>query len=91
MKVFTPGRVIAVLLLAGIGFLLFLFLFTDAARWAESYTAINRLIMHIVPAVVTLLALCCRNVDFASFFKPPCMSTTAGDTAPASVAPPDPG
>jgi len=63
-------RLLASLLFAGIGFLLFLFLFTDAARWAESYTAINRLIMHIVPALVTLLALCCRNVDFERLFKP---------------------
>ena len=78
------------LLFAGIGFLLFLFLFTDAARWAESYTAINRLIMHIVPALVTLLAMLCRKVDFASLFKPARMSTIAGDTAPASDPPPDP-
>jgi hypothetical protein len=83
-------RLLGSLLLAGIGFLLFLFLFTDAARWAESYTAINRLIMHIVPAVVTLLALCCRNLDFGSLFKPVRMLTTVGDTAPASAAPPDP-
>ena len=83
-------RLLGSLLFASIGFLLFLFLFTDAARWAESYTAINRLIMHVVPALVTLLALCCRNVDFESLFKPACMLTTAGDTAPASVPPPDP-
>jgi hypothetical protein len=83
-------RLLGSLLLAGIGFLLFLFLFTDAARWAESYTAINRLLMHIVPAVVTLLALCCRGVDFDVLFKLVRMSATAGDTAPASAAPPDP-
>ena len=33
-----------------------------AARWAESYTAINRLVMHITPAVITLLAMLCRDV-----------------------------
>ena len=46
----------------GFAFLAFLFLFTDAAQWAESYTAINRLVMHLVPAVVTLLALLLRDV-----------------------------
>jgi hypothetical protein len=83
-------RLLGLLLLVSIGFLLFLFLFTDAARWAESYTAINRLIMHIVPALVTLLALCCRNVDFESLFNPARISTIAADTAPASDLPPDP-
>jgi hypothetical protein len=52
------------LLLGCIGFLLFLFLFTDAASWAESYTAINRLLMHIVPALLTFLMLLLRDVDW---------------------------
>lgn len=53
-------QALAALLLLGIGFLLFLFVCTAAAQWAESYTAINRLILHLVPATVTLLALLCR-------------------------------
>lgn len=53
--------VCALLLLACFGLLVFLFVFTDAAEWAESYTAVNRLIMHITPAVVTLLALLLRQ------------------------------
>ncbi len=53
--------VCALLLLACFGLLVFLFVFTDAAEWAESYTAVNRLIMHITPAVVTLLALLLRE------------------------------
>ncbi len=56
-------RLLGSLLLLGFAFLLFLFVFTDAARWAESFTAVNRLVLHIVPAAVTLLALLCRNVD----------------------------
>ena len=74
-------RMLGTLLLAGFGFLLFLFLFTDAARWAESFTAINRLVMHLTPAVVTLLAMLCRDVD---------LYPAAVDTAPASARPPDP-
>lgn len=50
-------RLLGLLLAAGFAFLAFLFLATDAARWAESYTAFNRLLMHIVPATVTLCAL----------------------------------
>jgi hypothetical protein len=55
-------RCLGALLTVSFGFLAFLFLFTDAAQWAESYTAINRLVMHLVPAVVTLLALLLRDV-----------------------------
>jgi hypothetical protein len=57
-----PLRCLAALLVICFAFLAFLFLFTDAAQWAESYTAINRLIMHLVPAVITLLALLLRDV-----------------------------
>jgi len=50
-------------LLIGVCFslLMFLFLFTDAAEWAESFTAINRLVMHLVPGLVSLLALLFRG------------------------------
>jgi len=74
------ARVLAALLCLCMAFLLFLFLFTDAARWAESYTAINRLVLHIVPAAVTLLMLLCRDAAFPA----------VADTAPASVARSDP-
>ena len=57
--------VCALLLLACFGLLVFLFVFTDAAGWAESYTAVNRLIMHITPAVVSLLALLLREPGVA--------------------------
>ena len=51
----------AMLLLFCFGLLVFLFVFTDAAQWAESYTAVNRLVMQITPAVVTLLAMLLRE------------------------------
>jgi hypothetical protein len=51
----------ALLLLFAFSLLLFLFVFTDAAEWAESYTAVNRLIMQITPALVSLLALLLRG------------------------------
>ena len=70
-------RLLGLLLLAGIAFLVFLFVFTDAARWAESYTAINRLVMHMVPAVVSLLALLFRDVD---------LDSARADTNPAPAA-----
>ncbi len=45
-------------LLAGCALFLFvLFFFTDASAWAENYTSANRLILHIVPALFSLLAL----------------------------------
>jgi len=57
LRAAAPLCQLALLLALGLAFLLFLFLFTDAARWAESYTAINRLVMHLVPALLTLLML----------------------------------
>lgn len=50
-------------------FLFVLFFFTQASRWAEDFTSANRLIMHITPAVVTLLALLLRDA--------PCMDQEA--------------
>jgi hypothetical protein len=54
-------RHLGTFVLIGFAFLFFLFTCTDASRWAESYTAINRLILQLVPATVTLLALSCRD------------------------------
>ncbi|MGB0132770.1 hypothetical protein [Dokdonella sp.] len=38
-------------------FLFVLFFFTEASTWAENYTSANRLILHVVPAVFSLLGL----------------------------------
>jgi hypothetical protein len=54
-------RHLGAFVLIGFAFLFFLFTCTDASRWAESYTAVNRLILQLVPATVTLLALACRD------------------------------
>jgi hypothetical protein len=48
------------LLLCGL-FLFVLFFYTEASRWAEDFTSANRLIMHITPVVITLLALLLRD------------------------------
>jgi len=52
-------RLLGLFLLLGLSWLAFLFLGTDAASWAESFTAVNRLVMHLVPATVSLCALLC--------------------------------
>jgi hypothetical protein len=50
-------------LLAGCALFLFvLFFFTDASAWAENYTSANRLVLHIVPAVFSLMALLLLDV-----------------------------
>jgi hypothetical protein len=61
LRAHESSRHLALLLLAGFLFLGFLFLCTDAARWAESYTAVNRLLMHLVPATITLWMLLYRG------------------------------
>ncbi|MEP6940489.1 MAG: hypothetical protein ABI846_12065 [Rudaea sp.] len=67
----------AFLLLQCFAALAFLFLATDAAQWAKSFTAINRLILQLTPAVVTLVALALRDAQ---------LPATASGTAPVSVA-----
>lgn len=44
-------------LLACCVFLFVLFFFTDAAAWAENHTSANRLVLHLVPAIFSLLAV----------------------------------
>ena len=78
--------VCALLLLGCFALLLFLFVFTDAAEWAESYTAVNRLVMHITPAVVSLLALLLRGPPLF----PRTSSPGSSDTARSRAAPPGP-
>lgn len=57
-------RHLGAFVLLGFVFLIFLFVCTDASRWAESYTAVNRLILQLVPAAVTVLALVCGESVF---------------------------
>lgn len=59
-------------LLAGCAFFLFaLFFFTDAAAWAENYTSANRLVLQIVPAMFSLLALLLSDVRLSGADKSP--------------------
>jgi hypothetical protein len=51
----------ALLMLVCIGALMFLFLGTAAAEWAQSFTAINRLVLQLTPAMCSLLALLMRD------------------------------
>ncbi len=46
----AQGRGLAVFLALGLGFLFVLFFCTQAAVWAETMTASNRLALHLVPA-----------------------------------------
>ncbi len=53
----AQGRGLSAFLLTGLGFLFVLFFFTQAAAWAESMTASNRLALHLVPAAGLWVAL----------------------------------
>lgn len=48
-----------------------LFLFTTAAQYAQSYSAVNRLLLQIVPLVVSALVLVIRPPDVATIAAPP--------------------
>jgi hypothetical protein len=54
-------RVFGLFLLLGCGFLFALFVLTPAGRWAESHTAVNRLSLQIVPAMLAFAALLWRG------------------------------
>jgi hypothetical protein len=58
---------------------MFLFLATAAAEWAQSFTAFNRLMLQLTPALCSLLALLLRDAFFAA--KP---SDTAREPAARS-------
>jgi hypothetical protein len=51
------NAMLAAVLLLGAAFLFVLFFFTDASRWAENLTSLNRLVLHLVPLLVCWLAL----------------------------------
>jgi hypothetical protein len=74
----TALRHLGAFVLLGFAFLFFLFTCTDASRWAESYTAVNRLILQLVPAAVTLLALMCREQELADTGSIPAASPAPG-------------
>ncbi|MFT3793059.1 MAG: hypothetical protein QM741_18775 [Rudaea sp.] len=74
-------RLPAALIAVCVALLLFLFLFTDASRWAQSFTAINRLVLQLTPAWVTVLALLLRDAHLPG---------AARDTVPASAPHSDP-
>ena len=71
-------RHLGAFVLLGFAFLFFLFTCTDASRWAESYTAVNRLILQLVPAAVTVLALMYRAPEPADTGQIPVASPAPG-------------
>ncbi|WP_440221808.1 hypothetical protein ACQQ2N_11965 [Dokdonella sp. MW10] len=73
-------RALAVLVAACAAFLFVLFFFTDASAWAENYTSANRLVLHLVGPVFTLLALLLVDAFRAA---PGTAPAPAGPNAPA--------
>ncbi|MEO8458886.1 MAG: hypothetical protein ABI451_00015 [Dokdonella sp.] len=60
------AQLLGLFLLAGWIALLLLFCFTPAAKWAESQTATNRLVMQLVPTMVLWLILLLRPSSLPS-------------------------
>jgi hypothetical protein len=61
LKRSSPLRALGLFLLLGCAFLFALFVLTPAGKWAESYTAVNRLSLQIVPAMLVFAALLWRE------------------------------
>jgi hypothetical protein len=51
---------LALALAAGLVLVLLLFTLSEAGRWAESFTAVNRLVLQLAPLAVTVMALALR-------------------------------
>jgi hypothetical protein len=51
----------ALFLLACVAAIVFLFTCTEAADWAQSFTAINRLVLQLTPAIISLSAMLLRD------------------------------
>jgi hypothetical protein len=68
-RLFATDRVarsLGAMLGACAAFLFVLFFFTEASAWAENFTSANRLILHVVPAVFSLLAVLLADVSWSS-------------------------
>jgi hypothetical protein len=70
----------ALLLLAGLSLLFVLFLGTSAGRWAESFTAVNRLVLHLAPIAISLMVLVLRESPGRDEVRRLSGSTAALDT-----------
>jgi len=71
-------RVFGLFLVLGCAFLFALFVLTPAGKWAESFTAVNRLSLQIVPSMLAFAALLWRR-DAAAQVEPARMA----DAVPA--------
>lgn len=60
LRASLPLSGLALMVAGGLSLILLLFLFSQAGRWAESYTVVNRLFMHFAPTVVCLVVLSFR-------------------------------
>ena len=69
-------------------FVLSLFLLTPAAKWAESYTAVNRLMLGLVPLAATLCVLLLRDLrlNFSRGEVGTVSDAVPVDTVPATTA-----
>ena len=75
-------RVLGLFLLLGCAFLFALFVLTPAGKWAESYTAVNRLSLQIVPAMLAFAALLWREPSAAVVAAPAPRMAEAAPTGP---------
>jgi hypothetical protein len=70
-------RVVGLFLLLGCAFLFALFVLTPAGKWAESYTAVNRLSLQIVPSMLVFAALLWREASAPAVAPAPRMAEAA--------------
>ena len=77
-----PLRFLGLFLLLGSVFLFALFVLTPAGQWAESYTAVNRLSLQIVPAMLVFAALLWREPAPSEALAAPARMAVAAPLAP---------
>lgn len=63
-------RALSVTVVAGLALLLFAFKFTHASQWVIDGTSVNRILLHLVPALVLLGAVVCSRLRAETLASP---------------------
>lgn len=78
---------LGLLLLLGLGFVGFLFFFTDAAAWAKNLTSLNRIVLQLAPVAILFLGALFRS-GFSATAGLPSADPEPTDPEPADTAMP---
>jgi hypothetical protein len=77
---------LAILLCVGLLLVVLLFVLSQAGRWAESFTAVNRLVLQLAPLAVTVMALALRPARWRAATGPVPVAGAGRESAEPATA-----